>query len=61
MLPSPRRHKAPTGEERGGGISWHPPAYSLFNRSFFSRIGFGLVQLEATLLETEIEYAANWP
>jgi len=21
---------APTGEERGGGISWRPPAYSLF-------------------------------
>jgi len=22
---------APTGEERGGGIPWRPPAYSFFN------------------------------
>jgi len=26
----PRGPSAPTGEERGGGISWRPPAYSLF-------------------------------
>ena len=25
-----RGASAPTGEERGGGISWRPPAYSLF-------------------------------
>ena len=25
-----RGASAPTGEERGGGISWWPPAYSLF-------------------------------
>ena len=33
-LPSARRRKAlrrPLGEERGGGISWRPPAYSLLN------------------------------
>jgi len=25
------RRSAPTGEERGGGISWRPPAYSLID------------------------------
>ena len=33
-LPSARRRKVlwrPRGEERGGGISWRPPAYSLFD------------------------------
>ena len=26
-----RGASAPTGEERGGGISWRPPAYSVIN------------------------------
>ena len=39
---------APTGEERGGSISWRPPAYSLFDARwtlFYERDGF--VQMEA--------------
>ena len=31
-----RAASAPTGEELGGGISWRPPAYSLFFSYFYS-------------------------
>jgi len=26
---------APTGEERGGGIPWRPPAYSLLDMKYY--------------------------
>ena len=29
---------APTGEERGGGISWRPPAYSLLEIAWFHTV-----------------------
>ena len=31
LLGGARGAGASTGEERGGGISWRPPAYSLFD------------------------------
>jgi len=40
-LPSARPREAlrrPRGVERGGGISWRPPAYSLLNVFYFSFI-----------------------
>ena len=36
-----RGTSAPTGEERGGGISWRPPAYSvLYMRTVLTTVGF---------------------
>ena len=31
MLPSTRQWKARTGDERGGGMPWWPPTYSLLS------------------------------